>query len=554
MAAPNIYHSIYPDNYIPTELSIHQFLLAYNPDDVLEDKVILEDLDPNGGKVTYGGLRRDAAIGAGALVNKFNLKPGDGVVIYAGNSVNYALLAHSVMWFGGIVIGINPMVTAFELRHYLKVADAKMIVADPTIKSRVEEALSKMDISTKPQLLELGPSPEAFPGNFLKSASTAIPPFDLTGKDNRQHPAAVVFSSGTSGKPKGVHLSHYNMIAHAMSNRSAGPESANSSSREVFYAPFCHLFGLLGALLVPPYIGNYLVAMKQFNYKEWIDANVRIKATSMRMVPPTAVAISKDPNLENVDLSSVNTILCAGATLQTEVVQRLQYLLKGVSIIQGYGLSEAGVAGLRVLRSVDKAGSVGRLFPGNKLRIVNDELQDVKPGEPGEALIKGPTVFLGYRNDPKGTRDTFHDGWLRTGDVLKVDSDGFLWFQDRKKEMIKYKGNQVAPAELEDILSSHEHVVEAAVCATYDENQQTELPIGYVQLHPSIPEAERDAALKNILQWINGLVSPSKKLRGGLFYLASIPKNPTGKIMRSKLPAREEAARKALAKSRSAKL
>lgn len=104
MAPQKIYHSIYPDNHVPTDLSLHQFLLAYNPDDVSEDKVILEDLDPKGGKLTYGGLRRDAAIGAGALLKKFDLKPGDAVAIYAPNSVNYALLAHSVMWFGGIVV------------------------------------------------------------------------------------------------------------------------------------------------------------------------------------------------------------------------------------------------------------------------------------------------------------------------------------------------------------------------------------------------------------------------------------------------------------------
>jgi len=182
------------------------------------------------------------------------------------------------------------------------------------------------------------------------------------------------------------------------------------------------------------------------------------------------------------------------------------------------------------------------------------KLEDVELGQPGEALIKGPTVFLGYRNDPKGTRETFHEGWLRTGDVLKMDSDGFLWFQDRKKEMIKYKGNQIAPAELEDILGSHADVAEAAVCATFDEAQQTEIPIGYVKLKDSVSEANRQATLDDIRQWVDGLVAPYKKMRGGIFYLAEIPKNPTGKILRSKLPAREEAARRALAKARPARL
>jgi len=306
--------------------------------------------------------------------------------------------------------------------------------------------------------------------------------------------------------------------------------------------------------MVPAYIGSYLVVMKQFDYQEWIEACSRIRATTMKMVPPTALAIAKDPRLESVDLSSVSLILCAGATLQAEVVHRLQYLMKGVSIVQGYGMSEGAVSGLRAARSVEKSGSVGRIFPSTKLRIVDDKLQDVDLGQPGEALIRNPTVFMGYRNNPEDTKEAFHDGWLRTGDVVKMDHDGFLWFQDRQKEMIKYKGNQIAPAELEDILASHADVVEAAVCATFDEAQQTEIPIGYVKLNASIAETDRQVVIKGIHEWINGLVSSHKRLRGGLFYIDEIPKNPTGKIMRANLPARMERARQDLLKGRGAKL
>jgi acyl-coenzyme A synthetase/AMP-(fatty) acid ligase len=180
----------------------------------------------------------------------------------------------------------------------------------------------------------------------------------------------------------------------------------------------------------------------------------------------------------------------------------------------------------------------------SKLRLVDDQLQDVPIGVPGEALVKSPTVFMEYRDNPEATALEFHNGWLRTGDVLQMDKDGFLWFQDRKKEMIKYKGNQVAPAELEDILASHPDVVEAAVCAVWDSSQQTEVPVGYVTLKPSTAESDYPAMLDRILQHTNGLVAPYKKIRGGLYYLPSIPKNPTGKVMRAMLPARVEAAAK----------
>lgn len=138
-------------------------------------------------------------------------------------------------------------------------------------------------------------------------------------------------------------------------------------------------------------------------------------------------------------------------------------------------MSEVGVSALKPHRSVEKSGSVGKLFPSNQLRLVDDQYNDVPRNTPGQALVKGPTVFMGYRDNQKATDESFKDGWLCTGDVLSIDDDGYLWFKDRKKEMIKYKGNQVAPAELEDLLNSHPAVAEAGVCAGWDASQQTEV-------------------------------------------------------------------------------
>lgn len=180
---------------------------------------------------------------------------------------------------------------------------------------------------------------------------------------------------------------------------------------------------------------------------------------------------------------------------------------------------------------------------------MDENLRDVEPGSPGEVLLKAPTVFMGYKNNAKGTSESFVDGWLRTGDVLSMDQDGFLWFVDRKKEMIKVKGNQVAPAELEDLLGSHPDILEAAVCAIFDASQQTEFPIAYVRLQEFIPEENRRAKLEEVRSWIDGIVTPYKKLRGGIYHIDEIPKNPNGKIMRSKLPARLQA-EAALAKTK----
>ncbi|KAF2489670.1 acyl-CoA synthetases/AMP-acid ligases II [Lophium mytilinum] len=555
--AQRIYQSIYPDNHVPTNLSVAQFLLRYNPEDVTDDKVILQDLDSQGKALTYGDFRHGAAVGGAVLVDAFNLSAGDAVLVVAPNSVNWALLAHSVMWFGGTIVGVNPVATAQDLKHYIAISTPTLIVCDPSLRDRVEESLSPLNLSNlKPRIIELGgesaDSSMQFPPKQIDTQDRnrkVLRPFDLSEKDNRKHAAAIVFSSGTTGLPKAVQLSHHNLIGHMLCTRTANPEMYNSASREVFYTSFAHIFGMISGIIVPPYVGSYIAMMRQFNYDDFVHGVARTKATMMRMVPSTAIAIAKDPALDKIDLSSADTILCAGATLQTEVVERLQHLLKGVAIVQGYGMSEGSVAGLRASWSVKKRGSVGRLYPNVSIRIVDENLNDVEPGSPGEALLRAPTVFMGYKNNEKGTSESFVDGWLRTGDILSMDNDGFLWFIDRKKEMIKVKGYQVAPAELEDILGSHPDILEAAVCAIFDKSQQSEFPIAYVRLQESILEKHRHRKLEEVRIWFDGKVSSFKKLRGGIHHIDEIPKNPNGKVVRSQLPARLKA-EAALAKTK----
>lgn len=267
------------------------------------------------------------------------------------------------------------------------------------------------------------------------------------------------------------------MIGHLLGPRSGSYETIGHHTIEVFYPPLAHMFGIVGAVFPGAYNGSHTVLMRQFDYRKWISACARIRATSLKSVPSIAVMITKDPEVLSgkLDLTSVQYLLCAGAALQQEVVASLQQLLQGVSIVQGFGMSETALSFLRPHRSVEKRGSVGKPFPSVKLRIVDDQYRDVPRGTPGQALVKGPTVFMGYRDNEAATKESFRDGWLCTGDVIAIDEDNFLWFKDRKKEMIKYKGNQVAPAELEDLLNSHPDVAEAGVCAAWDKENQTEV-------------------------------------------------------------------------------
>lgn len=299
-----------------------------------------------------------------------------------------------------------------------------------------------------------------------------------------------------------------------------------------------HVYGLVAAVLLSAFVGNYVVAMKQFEFVPYLERCAEIGATCLKLVPATAVRMAKDSVLQKLDLTSVQFVSCSGAALSSEIVDKLQALLKGAAITNGYGMSETTVTFLRENWGVSKAGSVGRPASGVSIRLVDEKYNDVKPGEPGECLIKSETMFMGYKNNDSETKSSFKNGWLCSGDVLKVDEDGFFWLTGRKKELIKYKGNQVAPAELEDVLLSHPLVTDAAVCGIYDEKQETELPVGYVSLQESVAIEEREKVLKEIREYVHVRVSPYKKLRGGLYYLKQMPKGTTGKLQRLELPAK----------------
>ncbi|KAL3474470.1 amp dependent CoA ligase [Aspergillus californicus] len=544
-----IYCSKVPDYAVPEGLSLHQFLTQYNPDLATRDQVILEDLSAPFKKLTYGSLREKAALGAAALSRRYHLQPGDCAIIYSTNSVNYSLFAHAIMWMGGVIAGVNTAWTGHELVHSIQAVEPKVIACEPGLRDRVEQALKTVTgLKERPQILELGDTPGCFPRSFIDDPPrevTPLPAFDLSDGDSRKHPCLILFSSGTTGPPKAVLLSHHNLIAHLMSARTSDARLNSCTAREVFFAPLPHMMGVLGALLVPAYVGSYIGIMRQFDLENYIKACSMAKATILKMVPSIMADFVQHPLTQDLDLTSVDTLLSAGAALKPEVVAKLQRLLKGVNIVQGYGMSEAGVCTLPPHKSVAKSGSVGRLFPSVKVRIVDENLQDVQPGQPGELLLRSPTVFMGYKNNEKATKESFHNGWLRTGDVLSIDDDGFLWFCERKKEMIKVKGNQVAPSELEGILSSHDLVLGAAVCGYFDDTRQTEWPIGYVTLSPSVPGSERDRVLDEIRAWVDGQVATYKRLRGGLHHIDALPKNPTGKLMRSQLPIKLAEKRKA---------
>ncbi|KAJ4286775.1 hypothetical protein N0V90_013027 [Kalmusia sp. IMI 367209] len=356
----------------------------------------------------------------------------------------------------------------------------------------------------------------------------SLPAFDLSRRDSREHTAVVCFSSGTSGKAKGVELSHYNLIASMLSVRATEP----------FYWA-ANIRGLVTVVLMGTWMGLYTMLQKKYSLETFLELSAQTRSNALRILPTIAVAMSKQQSFDLARLSEVKYIMCSGAVLPTPTIEHFQKHIPGAPIFQGYGMTETNITMLKP-ESAHRVGSVGKLFASLEARIVDDEGRDVEEGEQGEMLVRGPSIFRRYMRNEEATREAFHGDWMKTGDVVRVDREGYWWLTERKKELIKYKGNQVPPAELEALLNSHPSVREGAVCALWDDDQGTEVPIAYVALtaEAKASKKETNRVLADIRQHVDSKVAAYKKLRGGVVVLDEIPKSSNGKVLRRLLPAR----------------
>lgn len=301
--------------------------------------------------------------------------------------------------------------------------------------------------------------------------------------------------------------------------------------------------------LVNMWVGGFVCGMASFDVDKYCQKIEEHKANEMHLVPPVAIALVNSPSVAKYDLSSIRSINIAAAPLKRSLQMALAKKFPRVPITQMYGSTE-GTGGITAQRydTEDSKGSVGKLLSGIEGRVVDPiTKQDVPSGEEGEFWVRGPTMMMGYYDNDAATKETYEGEWQRTGDLVKLDKKGNIWVVDRLKEMIKYKGFQVPPSELEALLMTHPHVTDAAVTSIYSDTEATELPIAYVALTPE-KAAELDRirfTLDEIRAWADGKVTGYKKLRGGVHHLQTLPKNPSGKILRKDLPCNKKHVRSA---------
>jgi acyl-CoA synthetase (AMP-forming)/AMP-acid ligase II len=344
---------------------------------------------------------------------------------------------------------------------------------------------------------------------------------------------ALPYSSGTTGLPKGVMITHFNLIANIRQLLNTG--LTNAYSVYLDFLPFFHIYGLTVLMNGGFANGVTQVLMPRFDSQLCLDLIQRYRVTNLFVVPPAVLALASFPEADKFDTSSMEFILSGAAPLPPEVAQRAQRIYS-CRILQGYGMTEtSGVSNVNPLNRV-KPTSVGPPIADTVEKIVSlDDDRELGAGETGELLIQGPQIMRGYWNRPEDTADTITpDGWLRTGDIAQFDDEGYVSIVDRKKELIKYKGYQVPPAELEALLMEHPAVADVAVIPKPHE-EGGEIPKAFVLL-----KAGEEASADEIMQFVAERVAPYKKVRE-VEFVDTIPKTLSGKILRKDLIEQERA-------------
>ncbi|KAJ1334119.1 4-coumarate--CoA ligase [Microdochium nivale] len=466
----------------------------------------------------------------------------DVVIMIASGHHMIPTLFYGTLIAEGIFSSTSPSATAEELAYQLTQTNAKVVVATADTKHVAIAAAAKVGLSER-SVLVIGGDREL---TFTEAATGAKVPFSNQELDWRRITDAeelansticLLFSSGTTGLPKAMRLSHQNIVAAAYLNlepvkeyniKHHGPDFEYVT---LAHLPAAHIAGVQGYLVNITYMGGTCYWMQKFDFVKFLSHVQNYKVTTMFTVPPIYLLLAKMPIVKDQLATWVDAISGAapmGDDLQVAAGKKLGG--GKTKLRQTWGLSETTgsfTATPVELMETAPAGSVGALVDNCYIRMVDDDGNDVEPGQPGEIWCKGPVVTKGYWNNEKANKEAFKNDWFCTGDI-GVFRDGFFFIVDRKKELIKYKGNQVAPAELEALLLSHPKILDAAVIGVPGEG--TEVPRAYIVANP------KEISEEEILEWFKKQgVARYKFLRGGVKFLEAIPKSPSGKILRKNL-------------------
>ena len=471
------------------------------------NEVVLTD-GPSGRSMTAGAFMDQVQRMAGGLAAA-GFGAGHTIAIMAPNIPEYCVVFHAVAWGGATITTLNPTYTANEVAHQMADAGAELLITIPDFLETAKEGAGDTPV------IAIGtPEYAALFGDPI----TAQVPVDLD-----DFTVVLPYSSGTTGLPKGVMLSHRNLVINV--DQSIVAADFQPGEVTAAFLPFFHIYGMTVLMNVHLGGGGALVTMPRFDLPLFLQISQDQKAQRMWVVPPVALALAKHPLVDNYDLSALEEVFIAAAPSGPELSDAIAARL-GCKALQGYGMTELSPVSHVVPRTAPKSGAAGVTAPNTSCRIVDIETgQDLPAGAEGELWVKGPQVMQGYLNNAKATAESItEDGWLRTGDIAKIDEDGYMFITDRLKELIKYKGFQVAPAELEATLVAMDGITDAAVVGLPDE-EAGELPVAFVVTGDPAPD---EAAIK---AHIDAQLAHYKQLHQ-IYFVDEIPKSASGKILR----------------------
>ena len=518
-----IFRGPYPDVAIP-EVSLTDFIFGSIRD--FKDKQALID-GTTGRSITYAEFENAVRQVAGSLARK-GFKKGEVFAIFSTNCIEYAITFHAVVMLGGINTTLNPLYTAEEAAFQLRDAGAKFLVTAPLCIDKAKAAAAQA--ANIEELFVFGESEGATPFASLLEGGGEVPRVEI---DPKHDLVALPYSSGTTGLPKGVMLTHYNLVANMC--QMDGLDYFHRDDTLLCVLPLFHIYGLVVVLNMGLHLGSTIVIMPRFDLEQFLEAIQKYRVTLSHIVPPIVLKLAKDPMVDNYDLSSLRMIFSGAAPLGAELSRECMDRIK-CGIRQGYGMTEtspvthsspADPASMRL-------GAVGTAAPNTEVKLVDPATgAELGANEEGEICVRGPQIMKGYLNNPEATTRTVDsDNWLHTGDIGYADDDGHFFVVDRVKELIKYKGFQVAPAELEAVLLTHPAIADAAVIPCRDD-EAGEVPKAFVV-------TRQDTSGQEIMDFVAARVAPHKKIRE-VEFIPQIPKSLSGKILRRVLIEQERA-------------
>ncbi|KAF7917555.1 hypothetical protein BELL_0532g00090 [Botrytis elliptica] len=497
---------------------------------------------------TYSSIKSQTISFGLGLRHHYSFEKGDVLALFSENNIDTPISMWGTHYVGGIVSPANPVYTRRELTHHLRDCGAKIIVTTGELVGRVRECVDDIAKETGrciEILVQGGEVPEGERGIrdiFMRDEGRGEKRVKV---DPEKDLAYLVYSSGTTGLPKGVMLTHRNVVANLMQVASReGKLMRWDRDRILSVLPFFHAYGLQCLVHLPCYLGIPTIVMKSFSLPTFLSLIQEFKITYTYVAPPIVLHLAKSPVVEEYDISSLGNIVAGAAPLSRELIHMVKERL-GVGVRQAYGLSETSPVTHIQLEYDNGLGSVGPPLANQIVKFMSPSNIEVPVGKEGEIWISGPNVFLGYHNNPDASSAALVASspslksrypFFKTGDIGFQDAHGNMYITDRVKELIKYKGYQVAPAELEGVLVEHEWVEDCCVVGAFDKERETEVPVGFLVGKGSIGKEDRkvygEREGREVEKWLGGKVADYKRLRGGVRWVESIPKSASGKILR----------------------